>query len=870
MPLEIADSDAESDFDSPVKRPAAHEPGKENPLPTLASAPPIVRDEYLDPTQKLSSSVSLHLSDFNQLDGSTDITVARIADLQTTTLFGEILSGMTAKKRAHSALQDSIGDSLHEEPSGDPKVKRSKTYGAGSKSRTQDDNLFAPPPECALGTRDPEPTDQDRDAADHTASDIRPMSDDLNMPLLTDTSNQTGVIPLLERSLADSSHCMTTSMASMGKYQSINIDFRGAGQGLDVNTNPFGSLSQVSLREEHNQARPENPTDLVEVNEAQSTHVGGNQHMVSFHEPWQDHSLQVSSQSSPPRSQAVDPARIMRKEGAPFYADRPSHFQIPEIVSDMPDPANATGNVAMSMEKASAPRKRGRKAKNSRLSSKSPAPSVDNDPDDTAFSVLANSTRARRGTLESLSQASQISAKDPPSKKRKRGKSTQIDEEEPAGDAPESFGWDHPTGDLNLSEEAVIGLPKEAYKPRPSRSRSKAFVENETEQQTAEFSLVTQPTSELNLSDEAVIGLPKEAYKPRPSRARSKKFIDEDETLLAPLAADDEHRTPAKSNSNIGIEQETPTITAAKSSTKKGRKSKVKRAKTSAAALLKKADPMLSDGEEDVVWMDSKPAPVKLDLPPDLKALKKESDAPKSEEEDEHRQKIDQVKSGKSSNISIEIPNHPEVKNPVVEPKKRGRKPKKTGPQQQEQKAHEERGEERESHSKARSPLVEKSTNLLTGTNKSLTEKDLTQAPTVSPITSPEPEAEPRAPAEENDAVSGAGNRNEPITTPARPKPAAPPSSAEKGPTKHSPINPPSLSSSGRKVIYRVGLSRRQNIPSLLRKVDRDKPPPKNVVRKEKESKKKKDADADYEGEDGAARPGEMRGPDGMLIEWEF
>jgi hypothetical protein len=79
--------------------------------------------------------------------------------------------------------------------------------------------------------------------------------------------------------------------------------------------------------------------------------------------------------------------------------------------------------------------------------------------------------------------------------------------------------------------------------------------------------------------------------------------------------------------------------------------------------------------------------------------------------------------------------------------------------------------------------------------------------------------------------------------------------------------------SSGKKIIYRVGLSRRQNIPSLLRRVQRDKAPPKVVMRKEKESKKKRDVDDDGDGDgDGdegkRGTDGEMRGADGMLIEW--
>jgi hypothetical protein len=66
-------------------------------------------------------------------------------------------------------------------------------------------------------------------------------------------------------------------------------------------------------------------------------------------------------------------------------------------------------------------------------------------------------------------------------------------------------------------------------------------------------------------------------------------------------------------------------------------------------------------------------------------------------------------------------------------------------------------------------------------------------------------------------------------------------SSVEKSPTKYSPINSPRLTITERKVLYRVDLSRRQNIPSLLKKVDREKPPPKNVLKKKKRRQRSKE-----------------------------
>jgi hypothetical protein len=450
---------------------------------------------------------------------------------------------------------------------------------------------------------------------------------------------------------------------------------------------------------------------------------------------------------------------------------------------------------------------------------------------------------------------------------RKRGKSKQVIVNGPA-QLDESSPGKQSTNELDLSDEIIVGLPKEAYKPRPSRSRSKAMVEDEElpHPKADESSPAKLPSSELNMSDEAAIGLPKDNYKPRPSRSRSKKVVDEAPNLLPPEEELD-HRTPAKRSTISVLEAETPPVPSTKSSVKKGRKSKVKRAKTSAAALLKKTEPMLSEGEEDVVWMDTKPAPVQLQLPPDLHALKKEPDIPDADQAEDdivsHKRSI-----VKDTHITIEIPSNAEAKNPVAEPKKRGRKPKKVQ-QKVEEKVVDDDEEKtpQEDDSKSRPALAEKSNNAH-GAGPDMIDNPIGRGakttPTVSPFTSPEPEARaPSKPAK----IPVKEKENQPQTTPAKSKPSAPPFSTEKGPTKHSPIT--SLTSSGRKAIYRVGLSRRQNIPSLLRKVDRDKPPPKNMAIKQKERKVK--MDEHHDGEEGGGRdPAEMRGADGMLVEWEF
>ena len=58
------------------------------------------------------------------------------------------------------------------------------------------------------------------------------------------------VLSLLEKSMSDAPHEISTSRSSMGNYKSINIDFRNTASGREVGANPFGSLSQTSIEDE--------------------------------------------------------------------------------------------------------------------------------------------------------------------------------------------------------------------------------------------------------------------------------------------------------------------------------------------------------------------------------------------------------------------------------------------------------------------------------------------------------------------------------------------------------------------------------------------------------------------------------------------
>jgi hypothetical protein len=821
MPPEIADSDAESEIVSPVKAPVEQLQALTDLKPP---EPEIDFTEFFDPTQRLSSSATHNVDSAIHLDGTNEansLTVPVIeAAIIPPSLSTEMAPKSKSKKRAQSALNG--GACITDDPTDKkPKSKRSKTYGSTSRSRSSvHDDLFAPIDE-ASNKSNIEPSNHAFDTTQELSSEAQLGTDAADVAPFDDVDVSADRTSQPTRSLTSVVPFMTTSVASMGQYQSINLDFRGANGFADPDINPFGVPSQMG------------------ADDSSVGDVASNGHDA----------LPASSHPLPDKPQTVDPTALLHDDESATVADR----QTDVGDADVPLPT---------MEKPP-PKKRGRKSKASRLSSNSPAPNTLDDTDESALS------RSRLGTVESVvshaSEASTTGSK----QKRKRGKSKKDLRDEPIVRLAESSLVKNPNSELNPSDEQIIGLPKEACKPRPSRSRSKIVEDDEDEivpPVHVESSPVKHSNSELNLSDEGAVGLPKEAHKPRLSRSRSKKAMDDDAPILQLAEPKLDPRTSTKAMFTETAPEDTPATyatTSTKPSTKKGRKSKVKRAKTSAVALLKKTDPMLSEGEEDVMWMDTKPAPVKLDLPPDLSALKKEEAADAGEDESK-------AKNIREPKIAVEIPKQPqeESEDEVLQPKKRGRKPKKAVDEMEhisEEKVVDGSDEDKPGES-ARPALAEKSANTSV---KRLPSLDGAKPPTVSPITSPEPEETQPTPLSTD---RGKGKNHVPIRTPAKPTP----STTEKGPTKHSPINPPTLTLSGRKPLYRVGLSKRQNIPSLLRKVDREKKAPKQMMRTQKETKGMLKAFAEYtgnadgDGEGAGVDPGEMRGSDGMLVEWEF
>ncbi|TKA74361.1 hypothetical protein B0A49_04715 [Cryomyces minteri] len=82
------------------------------------------------------------------------------------------------------------------------------------------------------------------------------------------------------------------------------------------------------------------------------------------------------------------------------------------------------------------------------------------------------------------------------------------------------------------SDSFDIGLPKEQYKPRPSRSRStRATIDGETADKTMRPNgkKGTAEAEVLN-SDDMAIGLPTEQYRPRPTRSSSARMAVEEST----------------------------------------------------------------------------------------------------------------------------------------------------------------------------------------------------------------------------------------------------------------------------------------------------------------------------------------------------
>ncbi|KAL9625185.1 MAG: hypothetical protein Q9160_000587 [Pyrenula sp. 1 TL-2023] len=378
------------------------------------------------------------------------------------------------------------------------------------------------------------------------------------------------------------------------------------------------------------------------------------------------------------------------------------------------------------------------------------------------------------------------------------------------------------------SDDLDVGLPKEQYKPRPSRSRggtSESLQEptraskppDEKEVDTP----VNLPSSEPNFSDDISFGDPKEQYKPRPSRSRSKRTEELEDDSSKKIVADSSQQSY---ESSAGMPP--PPKRA-----KKASKTKVKRAKTS-AAFLKKSD-MLDEDDKDVLWVDKKPASVKMQLPEaDFSPVKKEEHRYEEEPEEEPKGHVSTTKDGnlestnvasktetRKARLTVEI--SPPDPSPAVQgPKKRGRKRKKTDDTVI---AEDQPAEQVDQDDKARQ-TAEEAEGLVPVrlADQPSNRSESSPPPNRLPLTEKSPNiASAQSPASKSNEIIAAPSQENAPADPSTPSPPETPDkrqessapAADKGPAKHSPIKTGSLFGSQ----YRVGLSRRQRIPRLLR-----------------------------------------------------
>ena len=740
------------------------------------------------------------------------------------------------------------------------KNKRSKTYGR-SKTRliNGENHIFT---DAAVADTIPRPTGGEREidlgGALARRGDTQPLSS------IKKPAQWSGQMYSNNNLLAPT---ISTTKSSMGVYQSISIDLRGTSSSLDFDGNPFGTVSQVSIGDDEDAARIigffGQPRGQINDSGDDSAELIASENIDNCH-----------------IAAVIDPSMLMRS----------------------PAPLNDTQLLSSSSILKSASTERSRSA--AQLSDPLPE--------------------------EESSVNLPIPKPEEPRTGEKRGRKRKSDQPMPSSSEP-----DRAATDKVDAAELEIGLSKERYKPRPSRSRRSTSIihaethrsQNDTEQlldvkhpePQAKSSPAKNPSSELHLSDEAYIGLPKESYVPRPSRSRSKRVVHEHE-----MSINDTETTDARQD----IEASQPNTTPAPDSTSKGRKekrAKLKRAKTS---LAKKSEPMLSEGDDEVVWMESKPAKVKIgklqDVSPTKSDIKLEEDsmnvdrmvpkkradtavletnnlgrrdredAPDTEHEDAILKPTKRT-TIKKPMVSVEIPaphtqssiarNEPQEEekeeeaaeeeekeeekaaaagNPTApKPKKRGRKRKK--PVEPEPRGEEETAESMVDHD----PPHASQTKGKKDQRPPLQEKPINTSlplppPSVVPTNTPSPSHKQKPTTTATTSQSPTPLQNQRARRPHSPLKSIIPALPASPMNQHKPRPHPSSSSGGLST-YRIGLSRRAPIPSLLKIVRKDEDPHRRVAvggnnRKKKEKQKEKEGFREGGAKDGGKDEEEMKG----------
>lgn len=755
MPNEIPDSDEESDYEAwPEKRGTDPSGAEQDQLTMEDKGLGVNFDDFisqsqsakdgssqLGQTKRSTASTQKHLQDaLENRRGSASSSYDGAGDMDQNAGDAQVSPPEVGKrKRAHSE----IGGGHSQRGSSQNRAKRSKTYGSSSRRATSTQDM----------EEASEAANMDRTTLISPSAEVLPPQEPEDEEDIIPRAKERPrrIVSMLGDSVSNVGHVLSVSNSSMGEYQSYNLDYRGSVSGLDVNVNPFGPPSQASVEASLEHTADESQFDLSTTVRLSATPRRPGRDDIS---PFTDDGTGLQP--------LADTSRSLDSSLLTFQLPEESHMLTSPVVTAAARESISTF-AATSVHDVT----------ESQL-----------EVEDASNHVNANIGLKERG----------------PNSKSSR--------------QPSLASTQDIITDQQKHDECAIGLPKEQYKPRLSKCRG-ATIESERQSQAADDEVAAKksvrkksleaapkeaehnspaklPTSELNLSDEATVGLPKENYKPRPTRRSRIAAEDDEASIEVDIGGFSSKDLDQAVQGQQSMRSEAlHTLEVAEAPTpkpKKGKKAKVKRAKTSAAGLLRKSEPMISDGEDDVLWMDTKPAKVKLDVPAEKlgKTALKEEHTAESTVSVEASISEESIKGSEDSSrtppaarskiVTVEIPARTEKDKP--EPKKRGRK--------------------------AKAVTVSEEDDVEPELNESAISTSATHtSSTILKDKDPNASLPPPTPMKQTESSSPS-------------KPAR---------ITHSPINP-----SGGKVLYRVGLSRRSAIPPLLKIV---KPPAKQQVEKE-------------------------------------
>lgn len=475
----------------------------------------------------------------------------------------------------------------------------------------------------------------------------------------------------------------------------------------------------------------------------------------------------------------------------------------------------------------------------------------------------ANGTSGRpRG--EKLVATDDAPVKKPAPKKRgrkpKNQKTTNASEIDP-NDIDELHTYDPPI-DRRTRAGTIdsVSNMSEVSQATNSSQKGKKRKTKKTDMAPPDLQSKKLPSSDLGLDNKAIIGLSPERYVPRPSRRRGQvepQNLDQSDSdnTIADAQDDDTVELPTKPSPAQG---------------KKGKKGKKKGAKATEAALAKQQE----DFDTKDTRIDAEEVVPEDELPNDItseilysheQGLSRNGDSAGGQEDEDKDEEV--TRGGqRRTKISVDIPvlakpdDNEDLPPPVAEPKKRGRKRKKPL---------EEAIIQPSTDAKTRTALSEKDANIQI--EKSAPDKAFLEDEEQQENQDTEP-IEQEQPEEEEEQTPASRSKSKTLTTTATPS---------------KPYNAPTSTSSGLKPLSsaplfnaraRIGLSKRHSIPSLLRKVDRNKEAPKNIERKEKVTKRvleereqERIAREEAEAEGREYKPlDQLRDKDGRLVEWDF